>query len=164
MICTPHSKHGGHSCWANRQFAYIMTPEQALVVRCLPMTKQRRSIWPMNQTSSQSNLYFEIRGTWVTGPSIQTVLDDWRVKACSHMEILKNVHTELVISPQIHTPSQPKVNFLVKQTWAANGDKEEHRNWFRTRMFRFGGTLGGPLYFTLRSYNNLHELSRVDAH
>lgn len=93
-----------------------MTPEQAFVVRCLPMTKQRRSIRPKNQASSQSNLYFEICGTWVTGLSIQTILDDWRVKTCSHMEMPKNVHTGFFISRQIHTPSQPKVNFLVKQT------------------------------------------------
>lgn len=59
----------------------------------------------MNQASSQSNLDFEIHGTWVTELNIQTVLDDWRVKTCSHTEMLKNIHTGLLVSPQIHTPS-----------------------------------------------------------
>lgn len=82
---------------------------------------------------------------------------DWRVNA------YESPHRTCRSTSDPH-PISAQVNFLVRQTPVPNEDKEEHRNLFRTRMFTFGGTQGGPLYFKLRSYLNLHELSRVDAH
>jgi len=76
------------------------------------------------------------------------------------MEMLKKVHTGLAAPPQIHTPSSAQVNFLVRQTQFPVEIRKNTGSWSEQEC---SGTQGMPLYLKLRSYLNLHELSRVDA-